>query len=335
MQLNGYADLLGISTRSRLTSALKARMDVTQKEAVTGLRDDLTMATNGRTGAAHTLLKAINSAQDSQQHHGLAKNRLQLTQHSLRSSREAVNGLDTRALVALEGLGISAQRTLSSEAEGVLGSVISSLNARQGPRYLLSGTNTDSPPVASAETFLDDLRAVISASPEGTSAKAALDMYFNDPAGGFETRIYSGSKTSGTPLFHDGNAPVPLDVRANDPAIRDTLRGLATLAIAEDLAPAGSEEHADIYRNGIESLASGQGGLITLEADTGVVAQGLDRVEQRTQFEILSLSEAWQSLAGRDQFEAAAELKQLEVALQSSYTITARLAGLSLVNFIR
>jgi len=38
---------------------------------------------------------------------------------------------------------------------------------------------------------------------------------------------------------------------------------------------------------------------------------------------------------GRDQFEAAAELKQLEVALESSYIITSRLSDLSLSNYLR
>lgn len=38
---------------------------------------------------------------------------------------------------------------------------------------------------------------------------------------------------------------------------------------------------------------------------------------------------------GRDQFEAAGELKALEAQLQASYTITARLSDLTLTNFIR
>jgi len=67
----------------------------------------------------------------------------------------------------------------------------------------------------------------------------------------------------------------------------------------------------------------------------GILQESLNRAQERQQAERASLTTAYQSLVGRDQFEAASELKQLEVALESSYIITSRISGLSLSNYLR
>ena len=47
------------------------------------------------------------------------------------------------------------------------------------------------------------------------------------------------------------------------------------------------------------------------------------------------LTQSFNQMTARDQYEAASELKQLETSLEASYTLTARLANLSLLNFMR
>ena len=40
-------------------------------------------------------------------------------------------------------------------------------------------------------------------------------------------------------------------------------------------------------------------------------------------------------MVGRDQYDAASELKQIEASLEAAYTLTARLSNLNLLNFLR
>jgi flagellar hook-associated protein 3 FlgL len=47
------------------------------------------------------------------------------------------------------------------------------------------------------------------------------------------------------------------------------------------------------------------------------------------------LSAAFNSLTGRDQYEAVTELEQLETNLEAAYLVTTRLSNLTLLNFIR
>ena len=67
----------------------------------------------------------------------------------------------------------------------------------------------------------------------------------------------------------------------------------------------------------------------------GVAEERMATVQARNEASDVTLNLAYNKLAGRDQFEAAAELSQLESQLQISFLATARLANLSLVNFLR
>ena len=46
------------------------------------------------------------------------------------------------------------------------------------------------------------------------------------------------------------------------------------------------------------------------------------------------LNQAFTDLVGKDQFEAAAQLRELEANLEASYLLTSRLSNLSLLNFL-
>jgi flagellar hook-associated protein 3 FlgL len=137
--------------------------------------------------------------------------------------------------------------------------------------------------------------------------------------------------------MHIGNGhKIDVDVRADSQTIKDVLRGLAVMATAQSSGNTiGTSEFADIFNSGITAATNGTSGLISLEGNLGIFSETLEKANARNQFEALSLSAAYQTLTGRDQFEAAAELKQLEVQLESSYIITARLSGLTLTNYLR
>ena len=125
-------------------------------------------------------------------------------------------------------------------------------------------------------------------------------------------------------------------MRGDDAAIKDVLRGLAVLATAPDAGfDVESAEFSEIYNSGVRSTSNGTSGLVTLETNLGIHAETLNKADERNQFETLTLSTAFQALTGRDQFEAAAELNQLEVQLEGSFILSSRLSQLSLTNFLR
>jgi len=336
MNVTGYSDLLGFTQRNRTTARVKARLDVVAREAVTGQRADITEATNGRVGGAHLLRKALNDLEQGTRINALTTTRIDLLSQGISGVRNATNGIDTRALIALNSNGSTAIDTIAEEAEANLRSSISALSVKHGSRNLLSGNATDSAPYAGADALLEDVRNIITTAGGPADIRAALDTYFEDPAGGFQTNIYTGGTAAAPPSRLGNNEQIDIDIRGDDTAIKNALRGLAVLATAQDSSfDVGTEEFSEIFQDGISAAAISTGGLISLESNLGVVSETLAKANTRNNFESLSLTAAYQTITGRDQFEAAAELKQLEVQLESSYIITARLSDLSLTNYLR
>ncbi len=336
MQLTSFPDLLSYSRRNRTTAAIKARLDIASQEAVTGLKADLTEATGGRTGNAHLLSKALNDIEQGSRINAMSTSRLDMISQGISGARNAMDGIDTRAIVALNSEGTAALQNIAEAAKANLNSVLSSLQSKQGTRNLFSGNAPDTPPFASVDTLLDDVRAIMTTSGGPADITAALDTYFNSPDGGFQTDFYTGGTGNPPPMqIGDGEA-INLEIRGDNQSIKDTLRGLAVMATAETSGYAiGSTEFGEIFSDGIAATTKGTSGFIALEGNMGILSEVLEKSSRRNQFESLSLNAAYQSLVGRDQFEAAAELKQLEVQLESSYIITSRLSDLSLTNYLR
>ena len=336
MQLTSFPDLLSYSRRNRTTAAIKARLDIASQEAVSGLKADLTEATGGRTGNAHLLNKALNDIEQGSRINALSTSRLDMISQGISGARNALDGIDTRALVALNSEGSASLQNIAEEAKANLRSVLSSLQSKQGTRNLFSGNSPDTPPFASAESLLDDVHAIMTSSGNSSDIATALDTYFDSPNGGFQTGFYTGGTGNPSPMQIGDGEIIALELRGDNQSIKDTLRGLTVMATAESSGfDIGSTEYSNIFSDGISAVTKGTSGFIALEGNLGIFSEILEKASSRNDFEALSLNAAYQSLVGRDQFEAAAELKQLEVQLESSYIITSRLSDLSLTNYLR
>ena len=336
MLLTGFPDLLTYSRQTRITASLKARLQTVSNEAVTGLHDDITKVTRGNVGGAHLMQKALNDIEQNTRLNSMSGTRLELITQSLQNSREAIDGLDTKALIALNSNNLDFIATVTSEAEAGLRSVMTSLSSKHGTRNLLSGDATEAPPFAGPDALLADIRAIMAGNATPAAIDTALDTYFNDPLGGFQTNMYLGGANAAPPLRLSDGSIIEVDVRGDNSVIKDTLRGLAVLASADSSAfPAGSPPYNEVFQSGINAIAEGVGGLIAMQGDLGVFSETIEKADARDAFEKLTLSAAYQAIVGRDQFEADAELQQLQVQLEASYVITSRLADLTLTNFIR
>lgn len=334
MRLTGFPDLLGLGQRNRTIAGIKSRLDVVSQEAVTGLQADITKATGGMSGQAHLVFKALEDLDQSERLGALANTRLDLTSQAISAARSSMNGLSTRAVVAFEDGGATGVRIISLDAEANLRSAMSSLGAQQGSRNLLSGAATDQTTFADTDVLLDDVRNIMKTAGDADAIQTALDDYFDSPTGGFQTNIYQGADSDAPPLNIGNGNTVNMGVRGDSQAIRDSLRGMAVVATASD-APLDEDDFRQVFLSGAAKAGSGESGLVEAEGQLGIIADTLAKTQSRDQFERISLNTTYQSLIGRDQFEAVSELQQLEVALESSYIITSRLSGLSLSNYLR
>jgi flagellar hook-associated protein 3 FlgL len=225
-------------------------------------------------------------------------------------------------------------RTASAEAAGRLDSAVAALNARVGDRTLFAGTQSQGAAVAGADTILSALDTAIAGLTTAGDIVAAVDAWFDAP-GGYDTLGYLGS-APGAAIALSPDDRVALDITAADPSIRDTLKGLAMGALVARLAGSlpGTERSA-LAREAGERLMSGQTGRADLAARLGTQEGRIEVARQRNTAETSAMELARSALLSIDPYEAATRLQAAEGQLEALYTVTARLARLSLVDFLR
>lgn len=222
----------------------------------------------------------------------------------------------------------------SENAKTQLQGMMNSLNSDIAGRGLFSGAATDQPALPNADTLIDELRTVVAGAGSPEDILATAENWFMDPAG-FDTVIYSGSDTSLAPFSLSDTERVSLDIRANDPALKQALLLTAVAALADDptLALSVAQQSELFGTVGLE-LQSNQDKLTDLRSGIGVVEARIEMISIRNQAEETSIEFARNALLLADPFETATELENVQFQLQGLYSVTVRSSQLSLVNFL-
>jgi flagellar hook-associated protein 3 FlgL len=167
-----------------------------------------------------------------------------------------------------------------------------------------------------------------------------LDPTEADPANqmSFDSRFANGEDPLPPPPVElaDGEY-LDYAMRGDVAELRDMIRGLAMASVVVD----GPERIAnEASRTAVMELA-GQAiikatdDITELRATLGLAEQRIEEAQTRTEAQRTTLELARSDLIGRDQYETATRITELENQLQMIYALTARTSQLSLLNFIR
>ncbi|MEM9575759.1 MAG: flagellin [Pseudomonadota bacterium] len=222
----------------------------------------------------------------------------------------------------------------SFNAEKQLESFMRSLNGAVAGRSMFAGTATDGPALEGAERLLTELMTAITGQTTPEDIIAAADTWFDDPAG-FDALIYTGSTTALAPFVLSETEDVALDVRANDPALKEVLKNTAVAALTSDPALGLTvEQQSELFGITGLRLQANQDQVTDLRARVGLTEARIDQIAVRNQAEETSAEFARNSLLEADPFETATRLETVQFQLQSLYSVTVRNSQLSLVNFL-
>lgn len=332
MQFSLTPDVLFNTRQSRQNATLRAQLETVGQETITGRRDDVLQATNGRIGDAFLLEKASLDITRQRDMASLASARLDSATNSLSTMRETLVEFTPEARVTFATGDSNDFSLMMSEAGDALSHMMSALSRRQGTRHLFSGTQSASGPLATSDALQTAINSEISGAATGADAITAINDYFGAGAG-FETDIYQGSTAEG-PRLHVSDTqsfdPLP---KADDQLFRDMMQGFAMIAGANQAATDADRDQ--LIEAGINLLDGALDGALAIESRLGAAQQSIERMDASLQTEASLISTTQSKLLGRDPFEAAAELQALEGQLEASYTVTGRLGSLSLANYLR
>jgi len=317
------------------TATTRAQLQQASQELTTGQTADVVGRTGGNLSPVFAIDRDIEAAELRLQDLSLAQGRATAAQAALGLVQGSVGtlGLDVEAAV-VRGEPVSTSQFLD-RAEPALSAIVGALNTGFGGRSLFAGAAEDTQPLAGADVIVADIEAIIAAAPDAATAIADIDTYFG-PGGGFETTIYQGSTTDAAAAELADGTRVTYLPRADDTALRELLQGTAMMAALPAAGFAADSGEVDAFLvDAAHRLQAGPGDIVDLRADLGIAEEQIDRALATASAERTTLQMSRNDMVGVDQFDAATRLAGLEAQLETLYTITARLSGLRLTNFLR
>jgi flagellar hook-associated protein 3 FlgL len=255
-------------------------------------------------------------------------------QSALGRVKEVSDGLGTSLLSVKESDIVTVGEVYAGEAEGAFELTVSALNTSVAGRSVFGGAATDRSPLAPASDMLAELRTLAAAETTASGVAAVVDAWFG-PGGGFEANGYKGSANQISNFKVAEGREIEMPIKADDPEIRNQLKALAKAALLEGSGITDRTEKVHLAQMAGESIISNQDRMLSLQAQVGSAQARIETASTQNASEKTALEIARSGIVSVDPYEVATQLQNLQVQLETIYTITARLSGLSLTNYLR
>jgi len=356
----GGISTLGISLQQRsIVTRTQTQIGQVTHELGTGFKADVARSLGSRMSEAVELRNAMNNYENYKNSIETMATRMEVMADSLTQIDKYAS--DAAALLAT-AVNADSQMNLSIQtgARSALERMMSSANVSSGDRFLFAGVDIDNQPLfgtgevapATGRTPLQTMQVMITGTPpvdaaSATALTAQIKAAFADstsvPADlRFEQAFYNGTPKLdglGAPnprvsAKSDGETTVPYGMQANDQAFRDILRGLYMVASVDGSTM--PKEARDVYFK--EAYDAINGGLLQLRKDVAVLGgqqADLDTATERNSLRMKLMNERVVHLETADPYDAQARLTVLQQQLQASISITQRLAGMNLSQYMR
>jgi flagellar hook-associated protein 3 FlgL len=328
--------------------AMQQELTTAQTEVTTGKLADPGVTLGSRTGQAVSLSRDVDRLNGLVDSNNLISTRLTATQDALGQVNDLTQTF-LSALTADKGSGVAPTVTQNA-AQSALSSVTSILNSSVNGEYIFAGINTDVQPI-------DDFNA------SGSPAKQALDdsfqTYFGfaptDPAAANITAsqmndfidnvvspqfLGSGwdanwSKATDQPITSriSLNETAQTSVSANSVGVKKFMMAAAMVSdfmqgnLSEGARDALIDKASGLVTDSLTDSASQQ-------AQLGLTQNKVSGATDRIKSQVDLFQRNLQDLEGVDPYEASTKITSLLNQIETSYSLTARIQQLSLVNFL-
>ncbi len=332
----GQSDLASAMKLSEQNTRTKTALSIASSELSSGIKSNLVEATGGDLGKLFAVDRTISQLVSEADAIQLAAGKSALAQTALGSIHENLVDFGPQLLSAVERGDAQSSRHIASDARHALGAVVTSLNVRYGRHSIFAGAALDQQTVAPAEVIINDITAIVASAANSTAALVAIDDYFYSPAGGFETNVYLGAAQDGPPLRDTSGEIIEYAQKADSIEIRNAMRALTIAVVASDESNfLNTPDQVALLREAGVAAIAATDGITTLRETLGFAEGRIENAEARNR----SMSGVFElersSMISIDPYETATKFEALQVQLQTIYTITARLSGLSLTNYLR
>jgi flagellar hook-associated protein 3 FlgL len=336
------------SSKSSLDK-LQANLVKANKELVSGREADVGLKLGYKTGTTLSLRQdraELDALTDS---NASALLRIKSTTKALDQIRTTADKL-MDALIATP-MSQASVGAIGYQAKTNLDGLLSILNTNAGDQFIFGGLNSQEKPVNSysggtAKAAVD--AAFTAASPLGfgfnqdaaavstitpLQMEAFLDGPFANLFKGPNWQNWSNASSENIQSRISPQEKLEASANANDEAIQK-LAMAYTMVFDLGLSNLNDEARGVLVNKAIKTFSAAITGLTGMQAKLGTVQEKIEQAGERMSLQKDILDEKITHLEAVDPAEAKIRIDQLSTQLQTSYSLTAQLKNLSLINFI-
>lgn len=335
MSLNSLGDAAQTFQLRRNNFTLKSQLSSLANELSTGEVNDRVKALGGDTKRFSSVdysLSVISSQIESTRETAITLTAMQTSLESLNDRRADMS--NDLLLVSRDSPKYQIEEA-ARNSENKFGDFVSILNTKSAGRSLFAGNAVDGQALTASEDMLANLTAFVGAATSAPDILAAVNNWFDDPAGGFETMGYLGDTGNVISRRLDANNTVELNARADNSGLRSVLKGAAVAALVSRLPALDQTTQAELLFDAGIQLQSSATDMVQIQARLGYAEAEVDRISTEQSSEQSALNILRNELVQADPFETATALQEVQLQLETHYAMTARLSRLSLVEYLR
>ena len=320
-----------------------------QTELSTGRHADVGLYLGGKTSEVIGLRNGFDRNNSIIDMNGLAATELDLTQSAMTSLVELSHQFSATLIGARNA--VNGQEVVKTAAKAAIESFTSIINQTHSGKFLFGGINSEvapienylsSPPSAGKAAvdgaFLTEFGVTQSAAGVGSITAPQMDTFLNGAFSNLFTptawsSTFSSASDQNRTARIDADYTVEVSTNANEAAFRDFAKAIS---MAFDLGTGTLNQAAFekvVDKAVAVSAASAQEiGLIAGELGTSekLITDTTLQLKQRNEI----LNREIVSLEGVDQYEVSTRVNLLTTQLEASYSITARINRLNLMNYL-
>jgi flagellar hook-associated protein 3 FlgL len=340
------------SSKSSLDK-LQTNLVKANKELISGREADIGLKLGSKTGDTLSLRQDRAELDAMTDSNATTLLRIKSTYKALDQVRTVANDF-MNALIATP-ITPSSVDAIKYQAEANLQGMISSLNTDAGGQFVLGGVNSQERPLNSysgagapsaAKTAVDaafaaapplgfgfgqDAADVSTITPD--QMKEFLDGPFADLFQGANWQNWSNASSDNIQSRISPQERIEASANANDEAIQ-RLSMAYTMVFDLGLSGLSDETREVLINRAIETFSAALSGLTGMQAKLGTVQEKVEQANERMSLQKDILDEQVAQLEAVDPAEAKVRIDQLMTQIQMSYSLTAQLKSLSLINYI-
>ncbi|MCO6187106.1 flagellar hook-associated family protein [Rhizobium sp. L1K21] len=341
---------IGVQTSMRNTiSSAQAQLIKAQKEIATGTFADRGVSLGWETGRSINLSTDVNRIQTLMDSNAIVDDRLQGSQAAMTSIEGNMQTVRD-ALLALSG---SQDQTLLKTAvqttTNAIESFIAAGNTSANGEYLFAGINTDVKPLADYDaasaakaTFDSNFTTFFGFPPTSTQVNTITAAQMDTFITGTLEPLYTGAQwNTDWSTASDTNMQtristaetVTTSTNANEDGFRMFALGgvIAKELLALDI---GADVRQVVSENAISYINAGITGINAQRTAIGLSQERLSAANDTLSSQKNIIESSFKKLIEVDAYEASTLVNALKTQVETSYTLTARIQQLSLVNYL-